>query len=208
MTLPADYFESMYQTSHDPWGFADRWYEERKRAVTLAALPEPRYLSAFEPGCSIGLLTLGLAQRCDSLLASDLSPVALREAADRLRGWNNVYLERQSLPHEWPTGKFDLVVLSEILYYLSPTDLDDMIAKASCSIMAGGTLLSVHWRRDVPDHPQQGNQVQRRVEAVQDKSFVQTVHHVEADFDLAVYVKRRDTNVFEQLSVAAKEGLR
>lgn len=208
MTLPADYFGSLYQASPDPWGFEDRWYEERKRAVTLAALPEPRYLSAFEPGCSIGMLTLSLAQRCDSLLASDLSPVALREAADRLRGWNNVYLEQQCLPRDWPPGKFDLVVLSEILYYLSPTDLDDMIAKASCSIMGGGTLLSVHWRRDVPDYPQKGDAVQRRVEALRDKSLEQTVHHVEADFDLAVYVKRRDTNIYEELSVAAQEGLR
>lgn len=208
MTMPAEYFESLYQASPDPWGFADRWYEERKRAVTLAALPEPRYLSAFEPGCSIGLLTLGLAQRCDSLLASDLSPFALREASERLRGWNNVYLEHQCLPRDWPPGKFDLVVLSEILYYLSPTDLDNLIALASNSILAGGTLLSVHWRRYVPDYPLGGDEVQRRVATLRDKSLVQTVHHVEADFDLTVYVKRHDVNGFEELSVAGKEGLR
>ena len=208
MTLPAECIEGMFQASPASWGYVDRWYEERKRAVTLAALPEPRYLSAFEAGCSVGRLTLGLAQRCDSLLASDLSPVALREAADRLRGWNNVYLEQQCLPRDWPTGKFDLVVLSEIFYYLSPSDLDDMITKASCSIMAGGTLLSVHLRRDVPDYPQKGDEVQRRVEALLDESLVPTVHHVEADFDLAVYVKQRDKNIFEDLSVAAQEGLR
>ena len=40
MTLPGDYFDGVYAAGPDPWGFTDRWYEERKRAVTLAALPD------------------------------------------------------------------------------------------------------------------------------------------------------------------------
>ncbi|MFE7421819.1 hypothetical protein [Rhodococcus sp. NPDC057529] len=59
------YFDAMYAASPDPWGFGDRWYEQRKYALTLAALPRPRYRRAFEPGCSIGILTAALAHRCD-----------------------------------------------------------------------------------------------------------------------------------------------
>jgi hypothetical protein len=63
----------MYEHANDPWGFADRWYEERKRAITLAALPDRRYRTAFEPGCSIGVLTADLAHRCDFILAGDVA---------------------------------------------------------------------------------------------------------------------------------------
>jgi SAM-dependent methyltransferase len=207
VTLSANYFERMYRDDNDPWGFTDRWYEERKRAVTLAALPEPRYGRAYEPGCSVGVLTLGLAGRCDSLLASDISPIALREADQRLTGTSNVLLEQRSLPEEWPNGTFDLVVLSEILYYFDDRDLDIVVAKASRAVAPGGTLLAVHWRWDVADYPQRGDYVQRAVASEVAGSLEQTVHHSEADFDLAVYVKRYDVDDRSGLSVAQRTGL-
>ena len=57
VTLGAEYFDAMYQDAEDPWGFENRWYEQRKYAISLALLPARRYRSAFEPGCSIGVLT-------------------------------------------------------------------------------------------------------------------------------------------------------
>jgi SAM-dependent methyltransferase len=207
VTLPAGYFERMYGENSDPWGFTERWYEERKRAVTLASLPESRYRRAYEPGCSIGVLTHGLAQRCDSLLASDISPIALREAEQRLEGTRNVLLERRQLPEEWPDGQFDLVVLSEILYYFDERDLDDVLAKASRAVAPGGTLLSIHWRWEVADYPQRGDAVQRSLAAEVAGSLERTVHHSEADFDLAVYVKRNVDDV-SGCSVAQRTGLK
>ena len=78
VTLPPAYFDAMYQGAADPWGFEDRWYEQRKYAVSLALLPAARYRSAFEPGCSIGVLTRMLAGRCDELLSCDVAAAAVR----------------------------------------------------------------------------------------------------------------------------------
>ena len=39
-----------------------------------------RYASAFEPGCSIGVLTAQLAPRCDRLLACDVAAAAVESA--------------------------------------------------------------------------------------------------------------------------------
>ena len=50
------YFEEMYRDSDDPWEFGTSPYEQRKYAVTVASLPRSRYRSAYEPGCSIGVL--------------------------------------------------------------------------------------------------------------------------------------------------------
>lgn len=158
MTLPDRYFAALYDGSSDPWGFDHRWYEERKRALTLAALPELRYRTAFEPGCSTGMLTRSLADRCDSLLATDVSEVALAVAAERLADLPHVRLARSALPAGWPEGEFDLVVVSEVLYYLGRQDLASVAARPSgpsrraarCCRCTGGTLSRTTRRRVTP----------------------------------------------------------
>ena len=65
------HFEALFTSSNDPWGFRTRWYEARKRSLTLACLPHQRYASGFEPGCANGELSAVLAERCDHLLVCD-----------------------------------------------------------------------------------------------------------------------------------------
>jgi trans-aconitate methyltransferase len=207
VTLPPSYFNRMYEHDDDPWGFADRWYEERKRAITLAALPDRRYRTAFEPGCSVGVLTADLARRCDFILAGEVADLALQQAKDRLSGQPHVQFRRIRLPDEWPSQEFELIVLSEILYYLDAGDLHETVSKAVGAVAPHGTLLSVHWRHAVSDYPQTGDAVQRAVEQGARTGLIQTVHHVEADFDLAVYVRPGPGETAHQLSVAARGGL-
>ncbi|CAN5287705.1 class I SAM-dependent methyltransferase [soil metagenome] len=206
MTLPGDYFHGLYAASTDPWGFTDRWYEERKRALTLAALPERRYATAFEPGCSIGVLTEGLTARCDDLLASDVSPAALAAATARLMG-AHVRLEQRSLPQDWPDGRFDLVVLSELLYYLGDDDLCAVAARAVDAVAPGGTLLSIHWLHPVSDYPQTGDAAQQAVADAARGHLVPSVRHVEADFDLTVHVRAHTDEDPRRVSVAGRDGL-
>ena len=188
MSLPADYFAQMYAGSPDPWGFRSRWYEQRKRAVTLAALQQPRYRRGFEPGCSIGVLTADLAQRCDSLVASDVDATALRaarEAVSALSGMAGVELVSLSVPEQWPAGTFDLVVVSELAYYLSPAALDLLVARIVTSLEPGGTLLACHWRHPVADYPATGDQVHERLLA--EPGLVGTAAHLETDFRIDVF---------------------
>lgn len=206
MSLPASYFEPLYAADPDPWGFTRRWYEERKRAVTLASLPEPRYRRAYEPGCSIGVLTEALATRCDLLLATDVSAAALVAAGRRLAGTTGVRLEQWAVPGDWPGGRFDLVVLSEVLYYLDDDDLWRTAVLAATAVAPGGTLLAAHWRHPVADYPQSGDAAQSAVaEAAGSDGLVPLVHHHEDDFDLAVY--RRPGGEVGGGSVAARSGL-
>jgi predicted TPR repeat methyltransferase len=120
--LPDAFFEAMYAESYDPWRLADRWYEERKYAITMAMLPAARYRHAFEPGCSVGVLTEQLTARCDHVTGTDVAAAALKAVDARLqaRGRRDaVTLTRSSLDSPWPQGHFDLVMLSEVGYYLS-----------------------------------------------------------------------------------------
>ena len=182
MTLPATYFAAMYAGAEDPWGFRSRWYEQRKREVTLAALTRPRYRRAFEPGCSIGVLTAALADRCDEVVAADVDERAVSTARSELARHGHVRVERLSVPQEWPDGMFDLVVLSEVAYYYAPAELEQLLDRAVGSLAPRGTLLACHWRHPVPDYPATGDDVHQRLLARPELS--QAVSHVEEDFRL------------------------
>jgi trans-aconitate methyltransferase len=201
VTLGAGYFDAMYEAAPDPWGVEDRWYEQRKYAISLAQLPDRRYRRAFEPGCSIGVLTAMLAGRCDRLLSWDVAAGAVQAAARRTRDLPNVRVERRQIPHEWPEGRFDLIVFSEILYYLGDRDLEQVLDYGVHALEPGGTLLAVHWRHPVADYPRSGDDVHRVL--VARAGLARLVSHQEEDFLAEVY-RRADGR---PASVARATGL-
>jgi len=158
VTLDLAYFRDCYAASGDPWGLADRWYETRKYALSLALLPRKRYGAAFEPGCSIGVFTTQLAARCDALLACDVVPQAVASARLRTAGLPGVRVERHAIPGEWPPHSFDLIVFSELLYYFSDADLSQVLDLGVAALRPSGQLLAVHWRHPAPDHPRTGDE--------------------------------------------------
>ncbi|WP_130177029.1 bifunctional PIG-L family deacetylase/class I SAM-dependent methyltransferase [Cryobacterium sp. SO1] len=198
-SLSAGFFDDFYAGSRDPWGFETRWYEARKRALTLAALPLPRYSAALELGCSIGVLSRDLADRSDTLLATDINEQALAVARERLTDLPGVRVERWALPGEWPAGTFDLVVLSEIGYYCSPADLAVLLQRCRQSLGPNGTLVACHWRHPVGEYPLGGDDVHAALAAL--PGLDRTVQHLERDFVLEVYEPSPAP------SVAQREGL-
>ncbi len=139
------FFEALYAANPDPWRFATSPYEHAKYRATLAMLPARRFRSALEVGCSVGVMTRLLARRCDRLLALDIAEQALRHARRRRRGLAGVIVARRELPAEWPRGRFDLIILSEVLYFLTPPALT-AVAEASCrTLLPGGIVVLVNW---------------------------------------------------------------
>ncbi|MFL4478367.1 PIG-L family deacetylase [Paeniglutamicibacter sp. ORCA_105] len=182
-------FDGLYERRPDPWDYLGSAYERRKRAITLASLPRSRYGAVIELGCSIGVLSRDLAQRADTLLAVDASRVALESAAPRLAGFNHVVLSQAVLPHEWPDvmpGSQDLVVVSEIGYFLAADELDLLYARCLEALSAGGHLLLCHWLHPVSGWPMDGAQVHA---AAQGLGLATKVLHRETDFVLEVLEK-------------------
>jgi hypothetical protein len=178
------YFDEMYRDSPDPWRFETSPYEERKYALTLASLPRPRYRSAYEPGCSIGVLTEMLASRCDRLLSTDIVPSALHRAETRLRENSHVVLEERSIPDQWPSGHFDLVVLSEIAYYFSVTDLERVRDCVVDSTVRGAHVVGVHWRGQT-NYPLTGERSHEIL--AEAPELLRVVQHCEQDFVLDIW---------------------
>ncbi len=186
-SLDPAFFDDFYVAGGpDPWGFTDRWYEQRKRALTLAALPRPRFRRAFEPGCSIGVLTAELAGRCDQVLATDPAAAAVAAATARLAGVPGVDVRRSRVPHEWPEGSFDLVVLSEVGYYCDAPDLHRLVDLAASSLTDDGVLVACHWRHTVAEYPVSGDAVHEALLA--HPRLAALARHTEEDFLLDVLV--------------------
>jgi len=158
-TLTPEYFERIYAANDDPWDFASSEYEAEKYHATLAALPRENYKNAFEIGCSIGVLTAQLAARCGELLAVDVSEKALEQAKKRCANLPNVRLRRMRIPKEFPDEIFDLILISEVGYYLAPADWLAAMDKVFARLADGGQVALVHWTPPVHDYPQTGDAV-------------------------------------------------
>ena len=150
----------MYAEAADPWQLESRWYEQRKYAITMALLPYQRYRHAFEPGCSVGVLTAKLLDRCDHVTSTDISVAALDATNGRLTIGGvreRVTLLRGSVDQPWPAGPFDLVVLSEVCYYLQPEVLRGLLDREVPRLAPTATVVAAHWRHRVEDYPMDGD---------------------------------------------------
>jgi SAM-dependent methyltransferase len=158
-SLGPTYFAEIYQTNPDPWNFETSLYEREKYLASLAALPLERYRQAFEIGGSIGVFTRMLADRCDRLLSIDLSSVAQGHAQIRCADQPQVEFQIMQFPRETPSQTFDLIVLSEVGYYLSERDLLMARDWTVNALRPGGHLLLVHWTPLVEGCPLTGDEV-------------------------------------------------
>jgi predicted TPR repeat methyltransferase len=157
--LGREYFEELYAESDDPWSFETSEYEINKYERTIAVLGERRFHRVLEAGASIGVFTQMLADRCDRLLAVDVSERAVAAARERLSGLGHVRVERRTLPEEMPAGPFDLIVASEVLYYFPREEMLAVLRGFEREMAQGGALLAVHWRRETKTYPLQGDEV-------------------------------------------------
>ena len=171
-SLGRTYFEEMYAGDPDPWRFKTSIYEKRKYASTLRALGDRRFERGVEIGCSIGELTAKLAPRCRTLLGVDISEQAVEAARARTAEMANVSIERMTLPGETPEGQFDLIVLSEVLYYFGPEDLKQVADWVMAARPVGGMVLLVHWLGETPDYPMGGEEAVARFLAAVDGRLV------------------------------------
>jgi predicted TPR repeat methyltransferase len=91
------------------------------------------------------VLTRQLAGRCDALLGVDVSDTALNQARERCADLPHVTLEHMAVPGGWPEGTFDLIVFSEVLYYLGLPGIRDAALRTLTSLAPGGVVVLVNW---------------------------------------------------------------
>lgn len=155
-TFDQAYFDAAYAWDPDPWRLSGA-YEREKYAVTLEVLPKLRYEFGLEVGCSIGILTAELTSRCELVLALDAAQAALDEAKRRCSNIANVRFERMFVPGQWPSAIFDLILLSEVIYYMDEEDVERLASRAVQALARSGDIILVHWTGET-DYPLSGDE--------------------------------------------------
>lgn len=176
-TLSQAFFESKYRNDPDPWNFASSAYELGRYQATLEALADRQYRRAFEPGCSIGILTARLAAVCGQVEALDISPTAVESARKRCKAFPNVNIVCGALPEFIPGGRFDLIVFSEIGYYFDERQLQELGQTLVKQLLNPGTLLAAHWLGESADHVLTGDRVHELLGALDGLRHVHSERH-------------------------------
>lgn len=159
-------FERRYRHDPDPWQYRCSSYERQKYAATLAACGRGRFRNALELGASIGVFSVQLAPRCDALTTIDFAPTAVGIARSELARFPHARAIAGRIPDDLPTGRFDLVLASEVLYYLDRDALARTLDALEHRLAPGGRLVCVHWRRPGPERPLSAEQAHAIVKDV------------------------------------------
>ena len=188
-TLSEQYFDEVYDVNTDPWNFETSVYEKDKYLVTMQALNKKTYKNVFEVGCSIGILSEMLARRAQKLLAVDASEAPLLKAKQRLNNYPNVVIKKMNVPADFINTPADLIVLSEVAYYLNNDDLEILRKKTVQQLEKGGQLLMVHWTPFVHDYPQTGDRVHEYFLELKQKDLKHLLHQKYETYRLDLFEK-------------------
>ena len=186
-------FEAMYAHNPDPFGVRDTWYERRKLKVLLATLRREKYAAAWDPACGTGDLAAALASRCQQVLASDAARQAVRITTALTQGQANVEVRHLRLPNlPTTTPAYDLVIVAEVLYYLSAPDRTRTVQLLDrvTSNVPDAEVVAVHWRHHPHDAQLSGVDVTEELGAgLMDQGWTPAVRHHDTDFVLASWVR-------------------
>ncbi|RAZ90926.1 hypothetical protein DPM33_11595 [Mesorhizobium hawassense] len=137
-------FWNHHFATEDPWNYTSP-YEQEKYQRQLEILPAGPIGRALELACAEGHFTRQLAPRVGRLTATDISAVAIGRARARCGDLPNVEFGVLDFSADALPGKMDLIVCSEVLYYLD--DLAELrrVAKKLVEALApGGSFISAH----------------------------------------------------------------
>jgi SAM-dependent methyltransferase len=138
-------FDRLYDARVDPWDFT-RPEEQARHRTAAEMLDKVRgrqvFCRALEVGCGEGVFTQILADKCEHLLAVDVSPIALSRARSRASWGDGVEFRLLNVPVDRIRGKFDLIVAMEVLPLIRrPWDLKTARDRIVAAIVDGGYLL-------------------------------------------------------------------
>ncbi|EKE43079.1 type 12 methyltransferase [Oceaniovalibus guishaninsula JLT2003] len=140
-----DHLARLYAANADPWGHLTRPYERAKYDATLQAAGDGPFALALEVGCGNGALALRLADRARRLIAVEMIADAAKAARERLAHLGHVRIVEGAAPEALPPLAPDLIVLSEVLYFLTVPEIGRLAGWIRAHAAPGCRLVAVNW---------------------------------------------------------------
>lgn len=190
MTRPIDPegFEAMFRQDADPWDYARSPFEAFKRGVLLRACGGRLFGRGLELACANGETSRALARRCLRLLALDASPTVVAEARRRVANPRLTFVVAR-LPDETPSGPFDLIVASELLYYMPRGTMDELLDRLVAALAPGGRMVVLHHTIPFDDAAQPPRRAQDAARARLSESLNPVLARQYQRFNVAAFVK-------------------
>ncbi|EIG58360.1 MULTISPECIES: trifunctional glycosyltransferase/class I SAM-dependent methyltransferase/polysaccharide deacetylase [unclassified Bradyrhizobium] len=142
-TARKQFWEGLFE-QEDPWNYGSP-YEQEKYSRQLELLPDQPVDDALELACAEGHFTRQLAPRVKRLQATDISNKALDRARVRCNGHQNIEFSQLDLSANPLPQDIDLIVCSEVLYYLDDeAELQSVAKRLVQALRPGGYLVVGH----------------------------------------------------------------
>ena len=147
-------------TRRIPWQLADPLVRAAQVRDHHGDAALRRYRHAFEPGCSVGVLTELLTERCDHVTAVDVADAALRHcdrgfgSADRR---HRVTLAPVVDRRPWPAGRSTWWCSLRWPTTSAPRRCATVLDRECAPLAPGATVVAAHWRHAVADYPLTGD---------------------------------------------------
>jgi SAM-dependent methyltransferase len=103
----------------DPWRLGTSAFDTARYQTMLEFARSDRpYMRGLEVGCAAGAFTERVAPLCREWLVIDVVQAAIERASARLKGNSNIEWHVADIVTFRPQKSFDLIIVSEVLYYL------------------------------------------------------------------------------------------
>ena len=155
-------FEAKFRDNVDPWNYRTSRFEAFKRRALLRACGSGSFGRALELACATGETSRVLAPRCLRLLAVDSSETAVEHARRTYGDTPRLEFRQAELPDAMPPGPFDLIVISELAYYLTQLSLRSLMHGVAEETAPGGRVVILHHLTPFGDAAQLPVLAQRR----------------------------------------------
>ena len=139
-----EYFDELYASSDEPWHISFRASQQYRYNTYLQMLKQfsDNYGSMLDIGCSQGQFTISLQDIASSVIAIDISKLAIQRAKKKYSDYKKIRFEVGNLPLlKYNNEQFDLVLALEVLYYLEKEDRVESLKEIKRVLKKDGFLL-------------------------------------------------------------------
>lgn len=135
-------FNNLYLLDPDPFGCETYTYERQKANDLIGALHGQRFVNILDLGCGTGVLTKELSHLSKTVTAIDFSERAIDIALRKCQA-SNIKFQCNDIRNLALQERYDLIVCSEVLYYLNSQELVQFLKKIRNSQEDGTILVTV-----------------------------------------------------------------
>ncbi len=155
-------FEKVFSDDPDPWRTFSDHDEGVKRAAIRQAIGAGPHGRVLELAAGNGSNSRMIAARALRLDATEATAAGTRLVGSALRDHSpRARSIRLAVPARFPRTRYDVIIIAELLYYLSPLAMQRTARDVAKALRPGGQLVLAHHRIDFHDFAQHATHLQQ-----------------------------------------------